>query len=83
MVEVPKARASWQNDGSEAGRCPGLPVRQSVLQFAPARGAVAQLGERLVRNEKVSGSIPLGSTIHLFAWLLLIYAHLRCNSISS
>ena len=25
-------------------------------------GAVAQLGERLVRNEKVSGSIPLGST---------------------
>ena len=26
-------------------------------------GAVAQLGERLVRNEKVSGSIPLGSTI--------------------
>jgi hypothetical protein len=26
-------------------------------------GAVAQLGERLVRNEEVSGSIPLGSTI--------------------
>jgi hypothetical protein len=25
-------------------------------------GAVAQLGERLVRNEEVSGSIPLGST---------------------
>ena len=25
-------------------------------------GAVAQLVERLVRNEKVSGSIPLGST---------------------
>jgi hypothetical protein len=31
---------------------------------APAwpEGAVAQLGERLVRNEEVSGSIPLGST---------------------
>ena len=37
---------------------------------APARveragvgwGAVAQLGERLVRNEEVSGSIPLSST---------------------
>jgi hypothetical protein len=29
---------------------------------APAVGAVAQLGERLVRNEEVSGSIPLGST---------------------
>lgn len=26
-------------------------------------GAVAQLEERLVRNEKVGGSIPLGSTI--------------------
>ena len=25
-------------------------------------GAVAQLGERLVRNEEVRGSIPLGST---------------------
>ena len=26
-------------------------------------GAVAQLGERVVRNDEVSGSIPLGSTI--------------------
>jgi hypothetical protein len=26
-------------------------------------GAVAQLGERLVRNEEVRGSTPLGSTI--------------------
>ena len=26
-------------------------------------GAVAQLGERRVRNAKVGGSIPLGSTI--------------------
>ena len=26
------------------------------------RGAVAQMGERLVRNEEVRGSIPLGST---------------------
>jgi hypothetical protein len=25
-------------------------------------GAVAQLGERLVRNEEVRGSTPLGST---------------------
>ena len=25
-------------------------------------GAVAQMGERLVRNEEVRGSIPLGST---------------------
>jgi hypothetical protein len=27
-------------------------------------GAVAQLGERVVRNDEVSGSIPLSSTIH-------------------
>ena len=27
-------------------------------------GAIAQLVERLVRNEKVSGSTPLSSTIH-------------------
>ena len=27
-------------------------------------GPVAQLGERLVRNEEASGSIPLRSTIH-------------------
>ena len=32
---------------------------------APRNGAVAQLGERLVRNEEVSGSIPLSSTIPL------------------
>lgn len=30
----------------------------------PVDGAVAQLGERVVRNDEVSGSIPLSSTIH-------------------
>jgi hypothetical protein len=29
-------------------------------------GAVAQLGERLVRNEEVSGSIPLSSTKNIY-----------------
>lgn len=29
-------------------------------------GAVAQMGERLVRNEEVRGSIPLSSTTLLF-----------------
>src|SRR5450755_4671492 len=28
-------------------------------------GAIAQLGERVVRNDEVGGSIPPGSTIHL------------------
>jgi hypothetical protein len=32
-------------------------------QGLSAAGAVAQLVERLVRNEEVSGSTPLGSTI--------------------
>ena len=34
----------------------------SVRPIAGPVGAVAQLGERLVRNEEVSGSIPLSST---------------------
>ncbi len=29
-------------------------------------GDVAQMGERLVRNEKARGSIPLVSTIYVF-----------------
>src|SRR4051812_42322738 len=41
-------------------RSPGCPTARVRI-----RGAVAQLGERLVRNEKVSGSIPLSSTISL------------------
>ena len=28
----------------------------------PADGAIAQLGERVVRNDEVGGSIPPGST---------------------
>ena len=32
------------------------------VKFRPV-GVVAQLAERLVRNEKVAGSIPVGSTI--------------------
>ena len=35
------------------------PFRVPVARFG---GAVAQLGERLVRNEEVRGSTPLGST---------------------
>ena len=38
---------------------PGLRERCVVRVWC---GAVAQLGERLVRNEEVSGSIPLSST---------------------
>jgi hypothetical protein len=33
------------------------------LNGTPTSGAVAQLGERLVRNEEATGSIPVSSTI--------------------
>jgi hypothetical protein len=39
-------------------------------------GAVAQLGERVVRNDEVSGSIPLGSTSRTY----LYFAH--CHPLS-
>ena len=37
----------------------GFQVNYSLFPYT--KGAVAQLGERLVRNQKVSGSIPLSS----------------------
>jgi hypothetical protein len=37
-------------------------MRIATAGVARLVGAVAQLGERLVRNEEVSGSIPLSST---------------------
>jgi Cu-Zn family superoxide dismutase len=40
------------------------PITGKLVRVSPAYcGAIAQLGERLVRNEEVSGSIPLSSTI--------------------
>ena len=39
-----------------------LAQRAVIIDRASSAGAVAQLGERLVRNEEVRGSNPLGST---------------------
>ena len=39
-----------------------FPLAGRIRKFFPDCGAVAQLGERLVRNEEASGSIPLSST---------------------
>jgi hypothetical protein len=58
---------------SGTGRCArqvsasGILTRHSGFEHCPPPqgGAVAQLGERLVRNEEVRGSIPLSSTIRL------------------
>jgi hypothetical protein len=59
--------------GRETNRVPGRPawidkMRLSLFQSVsyhsrPCGGAVAQLGERRVRNAKVEGSIPFRSTI--------------------
>jgi hypothetical protein len=47
-------------------RTAGFSERPSLMDHSliryKSRGAVAQLGERLVRNEEASGSIPLSST---------------------
>ena len=37
--------------------------RQPMLRENKQNGAIAQLVERVVRNDEVSGSIPLSSTI--------------------
>lgn len=51
---LPKPESAVHNCGS---------VMAATLRMGPVfRGAVAQLGERRVRNAKVRGSIPLGST---------------------
>jgi hypothetical protein len=33
-----------------------------IAMYLPTRGAIAQLGERIVRNDEVVGSIPTSST---------------------
>jgi hypothetical protein len=38
-------------------------TRQARSGKVHGEGAVAQLGERVVRNDEVAGSIPVGSTI--------------------
>ena len=45
--------------GSVSWSIPGTLLK---LNGTPTSGAVAQLGERLVRNEEATGSIPVSST---------------------
>jgi hypothetical protein len=55
---------SWsQRQAFAVGFLRAIPGLDIITGHVPLRGAVAQLGERLVRNEEVSGSIPLSSTI--------------------
>jgi hypothetical protein len=50
-------RVEWQNHGSRHM------IERSGSAAPPEHGALAQLVERFVRNEKVRGSIPLSSTL--------------------
>src|SRR6185436_4395736 len=54
-------------DSMEPPRCEGIDVRCRLwFNLVPAAaddGRVAQLGERIVRNDEVAGSIPVASTI--------------------
>ena len=52
--------------GRKEGAGPALDIgaRRSTLSAPSVDGAVAQLGERDVRNVEVRGSIPLGSTTY-------------------
>ena len=44
------------------------------------RGAIAQLGERIVRNDEVVGSIPTSSTIVSITWGIASSALFTCVS---
>ena len=58
------AFAAVPDDGGEFRRmCHGGVQNSTRVHFASFIGAVAQLGERSVRNAEVVGSTPIGSTI--------------------
>ena len=63
-------------DLTEKGRGPIFRARRSGVSAGRRIwcGAVAQLGERRVRNAKVRGSIPLGSTNHLLRFIFILGA---------
>ena len=67
-LDFPRPHEHCPRPQGGAVRGPFLSPRNRVQRWnplgsTPRNGAVAQLGERLVRNEEVSGSIPLSSTI--------------------
>src|SRR6185503_4893842 len=52
----------WKPCKHESASRVRIPLSPPVSLSAKCRGDVAQLGERLVRNEEVTGSIPVIST---------------------
>ena len=64
IAEVSISKPDAESEPSRASRR-SLPVSRTLCDTTPPedRGDVAQLGERLVRNEEVGGSSPLISTM--------------------
>ena len=58
---MPKSSSADKRGRTAILDLPG-PDPLSPRSSSPREGAVAQMVERLVRNEEVRGSIPLGST---------------------
>src|ERR1700761_5401779 len=78
-----RARPAARDPNGRGGQAqPTVPVRALDTEAPsdhvprPRDGAVAQLGERVVRNDEVRGSIPLSSTIRslcfsMYQWVAL------------
>ena len=72
MGSTPFGRAIFLREVAQLGRALGLGPRgrrfESCLpdqsKYIHNHGALAQLGERLLCTQEVSGSIPLSSTIY-------------------
>ena len=60
--DMPIKRGTSLDLPAHRKHCPPPPTWGRARVDLAGDGAIAQLGERLVRNEEVSGSIPLGST---------------------
>ena len=60
--DMPIKRGTSLDLPAHRKHCPRPPTWGRARVVLAGDGAIAQLGERLVRNEEVSGSIPLGST---------------------
>ena len=80
---TPLGRAIYKREVAQLGRALGLGPRgrrfesclpdQSIVIQIVYHGALAQLGERLLCTQEVSGSIPLGSILYIsikFYWTL-------------
>src|SRR5258708_38870909 len=55
--------------------CLNLLFHSAKIPYVATRGRVAQLGERIVRNDEVAGSIPVSSTKSCHSRLKVFHFH--------